>query len=1684
MQDQDYTNLSIDEFNALFAKPDVDTSNDLLTEPNEDISSNLLSEPNIETSIEEEKEEETKDLTKLSIDDFNALLQGFSEEEVQQDTVQQIQENPLEQVQQDTIPQQRLDFPLEETVVESTQAQISPTHPISDDILDLDSSIAFADPEELLHSEIAKTVEDSMTPSQSQKETVPYKDAIETVKKQLDGLREQGTGQVETNPLWNVSGQNTAKMAELLISNPMNMASARQNLGIFVPEYYVEPLLSETGFAGRAGNSFIEGMTMGYTIQRPMRPARSRTEAVADIVGQFAGAYTPFATQLKAGQTIVMGTTAQIKKIKPVAKYIDDIVLKNKKLASFGEGALANTIGFNIHGQLGAGQAEKSVEKKLKEMGESTFHATLFSGVGSLQQFGKISALTGAGTVTLLGFAMGPWLTLDENATEQEKTNAFSQSVANGLLLGTMHLKGTASEKIDGLKDFIKSTMPETSLSGQRKMIVESINTVLKNKDIETIGKDIRQGIIEANRIARIKDVTFKDGQQLKLELIDIKKTINNEIAKENIKKYKKEVVPKEDPTEVKVESEVTPRVINYKIYTKPSEPSKPSKPTKPTKPSKSSKPRFGRDESTRKIKSMLEGLEEPSARYRYDKSISQLIGDKQSYRYDSLVQLTKDLGIYNPKARKREDIVDALVDYYKKPVLESKKPPKKIDGLKISYDNTGKMKLDIFSTKELRQIAEKIGINTKKLNRQKMLDAIMRADSQGKANKDPIPAKKESELNEIMENVAYYEAEILGLSKQGKDFSNLEVQQKKASLRKAKEIEKEIRSKYDPNKSESVNVDIFPGISLVRDILKARKQSKDARRPLTDGELEAIDSFIKGKNVTPESIDLALKALAEKPMSKTIKDQGLSNVVTEVRKIFNPLADMPKAQQEQYLDLRNKFAGRNYKISQKIEEWVSNFKNYSEEELRLSYRVLNGQADIKEIKNPDLVKQTKLIRRLFDTFGQELVNRGLLSQEAYDGKKGNYLTRIYLRYILDKGAGLGSTTSLSLAYRKQRKQLSQEERDILGEIKTPESPTEVGLYRTLGDITKFDFLNAIASNEKFVFQPSRLTVDGKKYSIGQAVKEKEALQEVYFNADNAQKPVIERRIKIIDKELQKAEGVMKEPIEGFMQMPIDSRYGPLSGAYVRKSIANDLIQNIGIESATLGKRLTSYWKASKVAMNPATVMRNFLSNPVQLHMSGMSYQDIARLMISAPLKMKKGDIDYINAGKSGVFGGTWAKAEINALLEQSAKFKKEYEKSGDWKTAIQTFGRIVEKPIAKTAQKAGNFYSKIDEYYKFIKYLHGKEKGLSDAEATRDAQKWVMDYSLVSPTVKGLRENAFFAPFITYQTKIAPLIIDAINPKTDSNPIALIAPYIVAQAITDYSFNKFNIKDESEQELLKLAMGRQIVESNAPIILPYKDEQGRPQAINLEYGLPHEGVLNMTKNFVDGNMSGVVNALGLTPGAMLLSALYTGTIPTQDGGHIEIWNSSTPIAERNKQFLEFAGDVILPGFLSSNGPLMNLLKDASITDVQQTLSQELSKFTAYTLKPVDEKNLMKANSAFEAKLRQISLDANRKMKKAVRVSKITGENYIDTEEYFNIQKQLGIKILKTHSEIYGNLKYETTEGFMTLKELMDVSIDRLEELSYDKSKMDMSSQGQINQVMSEEELKAMREVKESASTP
>ena len=175
---------------------------------------NAIQFGNLETFSEKVKDPDSAEKLREYLNDerfgdsttfYNKLNEEVLEKEELENNLQDIskREELLQQEQNIALPQ------FETSIAESTQAQISPTHPISDDILDMNSSIAFANPEELLHSEIAKNVENSMTPP-PQKDSVRYQDAIEIVQKQLDGLLESGSQDVVNNALWNVSGQNTA----------------------------------------------------------------------------------------------------------------------------------------------------------------------------------------------------------------------------------------------------------------------------------------------------------------------------------------------------------------------------------------------------------------------------------------------------------------------------------------------------------------------------------------------------------------------------------------------------------------------------------------------------------------------------------------------------------------------------------------------------------------------------------------------------------------------------------------------------------------------------------------------------------------------------------------------------------------------------------------------------------------------------------------------------------------------------------------------------------------------------------------------------------------------------------------------------------------------------------------------------------------------------------------------------------------------------------------------------------------------------------------------------------------------------------------------------------------------------------------------------------------------------------
>jgi len=1642
-------------------------------------------------------------------------------------------------------------------------------HPTSDDIvnsssfgLGLGASLANANPEELLESEIAKNVESKMSLPEQDMQPVPYQQALSSVEQQIYGVLETKPELILNNPLLSMY-ENPKQMAEGLIRSPIfNAPAIRRELGIQVPEYYTEPVAPEDKFLGRMYNAFEQSATMGYTTTRPSPAPKDNSEAIADVAGNFIGMLIPFSQSMKVGQVGVVATTSSIKKIKSLSKVIEQTAKQSPKVKRIAEGTLANIYGFNIHTQLGSDLVESSIIERIEAIPESTWHAAMFSTAGAMKEFGKLARLASYPTVGAIGYSLTPSPEDDPNykfLSEKEKQQAMQiaqvQSIASGLMLMTFH-RTSSGTRVEGMREYLDAFMPNISKSSKNKMILKSLETSAANPDFLKLSLNMYEGFKDFKPepliTSEVPAPKVKVGKSHQMELFENIKQLKEEIALDKVEKSKKEPTPKEEPAPKEVEQALLESELNLDRDVPPEPPAKVEKPLKkdvsvepelPRKPdgtiaerdffsqamydvaglegkvvksdggasvkiiketsksfavevldgpnkglkktihkrhmgakgldpvfyinkdgklvekvtlkpetkakkdkiSKKEKPKIDRKESKRKIEALLDGVNEPSASYRYDKSIDNLKNDKSSYRYDALVELAKERGVYDSKNNSRESIVDALIDSYKNPEIKSQKPPKVIDGLKIAYDNQGKMKMDIYSYDEVVRVAKKVGVYDKKLSRLKLIDAIVRADADGKVVKDPLPIEKEAEYSLLKENIENMRNQIKKDLKEGQTSKSQSVQRKRASIRKAKELVDALENKYDLTGLDKTKVDIFPGISIIVDYFRAKKQYKDARKPLTDEEVDALYSFMSGKEMTDEKLAIAYTAMKEKPMTKSMGADGLKNVIQEIRKVFNPLADIPKEQRDAYLGYRYQFLGTQWNLTKRLEELVSGYKNYTENERVLSYLVLTGEADINSIKDPKLRRITKKTRRLFDVAGKGLVERGLLSEEAYNDLKGQYITRIYLRYMLDKGPQLGGRSKMSGVYNNVRKEMTPEMRARLGEIRTPELPITVGLTREFGDIAKYDFFKSLAEDGRFVFQPARAEVDGKMLSIGQMQHELTVYRQMLPRAEDSQKAYITEYIKKLESKLLEVSETMGQAPENFKQVPIHEGYGPLSGAYVNRAIHDDIVSMFQITEGSeyrnwydnlvkAEKNVTAMWKTGKVAFNPPTVLRNVLSNPWQLSMSGMSYSDIPTTMFNAAYKMSTNHPDFINAGKSGVFGGTWSQAEIQSILKTMRAVEKEFETTNNINLAIKNgFGKVA------------GAYSKIDEFYKFVKYLDGKNKGLSDSEATIEAQKWVMDYSLVSPAVRGLREHFIGVPFITYQAKILPLATEAATKR----PWTVLMPYLLTQMATNHSLNKLDINEEEFGEM-QVAMGTEMANSKALLVLPFKDSKGRVQVTNMEYGLPWEFWVEFGENAINGDITQLRNNMGVAPIFTAMAAAYTGTIPTQDGGYIELWNSQSTPAEKSEALMTFLWDMSLPSTFGPRGPIANLIEGTTqVGKPETTLGQDLSRFSAYTIKPITDEGYQRAVKIANAKLSALGKEYALKEKKLIKKSKMTGEVFVETEEYKELMRDKQIKITEIYKKHYGPLVIGRWKdgSIKTVESVMDSTQEELIEI-------------------------------------
>jgi hypothetical protein len=151
-----------------------------------------------------------------------------------------------------------------------------------------------------------------------------------------------------------------------------------------------------------------------------------------------------------------------------------------------------------------------------------------------------------------------------------------------------------------------------------------------------------------------------------------------------------------------------------------------------------------------------------------------------------------------------------------------------------------------------------------------------------------------------------------------------------------------------------------------------------------------------------------------------------------------------------------------------------------------------------------------------------------------------------------------------------------------------------------------------------------------------------------------------------------------------------------------------------------------------------------------------------------------------------------------------------------------------------RIAAPARTLYNAEEQMFKFAKYLHNLEKGLTKRDAAWDAMKWTFNYGEVTRATAFMRSN--LAPFFTWQSKIFPLMAESII----KNPVQWAGVVGLYQAMQVGSLRNLGLSNEEVQYIDRIMPN--YIKNGMFFTLPWRDQDGRLQLMNLTYIVPGFG--------------------------------------------------------------------------------------------------------------------------------------------------------------------------------------------------------------------------------------------------
>ncbi len=688
---------------------------------------------------------------------------------------------------------------------------------------------------------------------------------------------------------------------------------------------------------------------------------------------------------------------------------------------------------------------------------------------------------------------------------------------------------------------------------------------------------------------------------------------------------------------------------------------------------------------------------------------------------------------------------------------------------------------------------------------------------------------------------------------------------------------------------------------------------SEEARNKLLVEEQPG--AYHEGKNyyvgVVPK------EASVSKEKGKLLSEEGFIDLETfkkagrSVKEFFIPFSSIPN--KDQILLERYRTIGQIDRSEQYIKGIFNKLDRFTDDVKGDIFKYLDGQIPLNnlpteaQIISKNLQTDTKAI-------GGLLVQRDIISQETFDNLKGRYVHYLYAKHILgeDNPIGVSPTGKLNLSYSKHRQDLTVDERKALGLIEDAQIAVPVGMGKALTDIAKYDYMDFLSRNPDATWQPSIAQVPLRqgqppvKMGIGQLVEEVKTYEKMVKELSS---PEVDARYNILKTSLDQAIQQTKNLPPDFIQLPVSKTYGPLSGAFVKKPIADDLmpimnsIKNRGKLFETLvnvEQQGMAYFKMAKVALNIPTATRNIVSNILQNNMRGRSLTNIPGDIVNATKSMLGKDGFYTEAQKHGIFKTSWAATEIKEILNQFSKAK-----GG-------TYAEILDavKNVAK-------YYGRIDDVSKFAIFRQLRVDGLPVEVATLEAQKWGMDYSLASRSVKHLRQH--IVPFLSYQYKIAPLIAESLAKRP-----WVIGKYMAIPLIAKAMTTEMNDMKDSDWDKLQKQLPFYIKNSNSYMVMPGKSPSGNYQWVNYSYFLPWGNYLQAYEGLSNKDMGQVINSVGISNPFLDMITMFKSAKGDDPPKHSftgqPLYNRLDPPHVKAAKVVEALGSTFIPPMLTRQG--------------------------------------------------------------------------------------------------------------------------------------------------------------------